>query len=613
MEKDKSFSIIAKTCTLKYNSQENGDTIFADNLKYIIPIYQRPYSWTDEQIRKFLSDIFLGYWGSDGSIILEPMFIGTMQLAEKDKIKNEQQVIDGQQRLTTFLILLKVLKMEYPKCKELASMHFDWLETKVNNGTQQKDFNQMLFSDSFEELESNQNTYLKNARYIKNILLDLITEGQKIGDDNKDDQFDAENFTNYILSRIYFVVIETRASLSKTLQIFDAINTTGLDLNGGDIFKLRMFEYLCDQNEELTEDAKTNIFEEISGLYEKIDIKNKEFGFVTDIFGILEMYKYILVAKYDLPKALYFYETNRFFEELFDTISNTNRWENFKSVKEKKLILSIDELQQIIQSRYQWHLIYKNAPTAEDACAWHFIGWSRYSRYHVLAYLFTYKFNSEENFTTKLFIFKKQLSKLFIIYSIRFQKLKSEIYYTFMYEVLDALVNKSSSELIQLINSKIGKVEDHKGWYDIENILNGDITYNAKLKNIVCRVSAMLEENYSSTDVKICNNLFNLSIDIEHIQSYHDSKGDKRDAVWDNWGENINSIGNLMILEQDINRSISNNEYELKIDKNRQKSYHNSTYRIVHKQFENYTKWDLESCEERKAFEVKKILNYLFN
>ncbi|MBK8873659.1 MAG: DUF262 domain-containing protein [Bacteroidetes bacterium] len=47
-----------KLAPLKYNSQKNGETIFADNIKYIIPIYQRPYSWTDEQIRKFYSTFF---------------------------------------------------------------------------------------------------------------------------------------------------------------------------------------------------------------------------------------------------------------------------------------------------------------------------------------------------------------------------------------------------------------------------------------------------------------------------------------------------------------------------------------------------------------------------
>jgi len=369
-----------------------------------------------------------------------------------------------------------------------------------------------------------------------------------------------------------------------------------------------MYEYLCDHNKEVNEETKIKFFEQISGLYETIDTKNKEFGWVTDIFGILEMYKYILVAKYDLPKTLYFYETNRFFEELFDTISNTNRWDNFKSIKEIGLTLSLNELEQIIQSRFQWHLIYKNVPTAEDACSWHFIWWSRYSRYHILAYLFTYKFNSEEGFTSKLFLFKKQLSKLFIIYSIRFQKLKSEIYYSFMYEVLNAMMNKSSSELLQLINSKIGKVEDHKGWYDIEDILNGDITYNAKLKNIVCRMSAMLEENYTSSDIKICSNLFQSPIDIEHIQSYHDIDGNKREGVWNQWGDDINSIGNLMVLESTINKSINNREYSYKI-----KRYPESEYAIVHNQVKNYSVWTIEQCTERKTIEANKILNYLFN
>jgi uncharacterized protein with ParB-like and HNH nuclease domain len=124
MEENKSFLIHAKTCTLKYNNQEGKATIL-NNTKYVIPIYQRPYSWSDEQIKQFLSDIFLGYWGSDGNVIKEPMFIGTMQLTVKDTIKNEQQVIDGQQRLTTFLIVLKVLKTMYPDCKEFNSNRFN--------------------------------------------------------------------------------------------------------------------------------------------------------------------------------------------------------------------------------------------------------------------------------------------------------------------------------------------------------------------------------------------------------------------------------------------------------------------------------------------------------
>ena len=308
------FSIYAKTCTLKFNSQENIDSIFKDNLKYIIPIYQRPYSWTDEQIKRFLSDIFLGYWGNDGNIVEEPMFIGTMQLAEKNPEQTEQHVIDGQQRLTTFLILFKVLKINYPDSQELNSIQFDWLETKVNNGTQQKDLDQLLSLENFEEGKLTLNTYINNASFVKNILIQLIEEGQSVSENNSEMIFLVDRFVKYILGKIYFVVIETHASLSKTLQIFNAINTTGLDLNGGDIFKLRMYEYLCDKNKEADEETKIKIFDQISGLYEKIDTKNRDFGWVTDIFGVLDIYKHILVSKYDLPLVLHSYDTNRFFE-----------------------------------------------------------------------------------------------------------------------------------------------------------------------------------------------------------------------------------------------------------------------------------------------------------
>ena len=73
-------------------------------------------------------------------------------------------------------------------------------------------------------------------------------------------------------------------------------------------------------------------------------------------------------------------------------------------------------------------------------------------------------------------------------------------------------------------------------------------------------------------------------------------------------GDDINSIGNLMILEQDINRSISNNLYEFKT-----KVYPTSIYGIVKKQAANYSDWKIDQCIERKSIEVNKILNYLFN
>lgn len=596
METIKTFSIQAKTCTLRQNSQEGNATILNSGTKYVIPIYQRPYSWSDDQIRKFISDLFTSFWGNDGESGEEPMFIGTMQLTVEDK-NNEKEIIDGQQRLTTFLLLLKVLKTKFPYCHQLKDLQFDWLSTRVNNGIQQIYLEAVINNDLTFNNET-QNTYLRNTFLIQELLEEELKDeaGQPV-------PFDIDRFIQHLFSNVYFVVIETRAGLSKTLQIFNAINTTGLDLNGGDIFKIRMYEYLRDKKGQ-----DETAFDKINQLYRTIDECNAAIKYnATDIRGILGIYQNILIAKYNLPVTLYSYGSDTFFERLFDTIFNINQWEHFKK-NVNNIELSIEDLEKIIKVRYEWE--NNGYQTGEDACAMHFIWWSRYSRYWNLTFIFLYKFHTEESYWNKMLLFTRQLSKLYIIYSIRFLKAINEMH-TFTYHLIYTIIHGSYEEVMQAINAKIGTLENHKGWGDLEQALTGDITYNTKIKNIICRLSAMLEEDYKTSDKeqieKIRKHLFDSSIDIEHIQSYHDSNGEKREDIWNEWQENINSVGNLMILEQEINRSISNNPYSIKINR-----YPESNFAIVRNQPAQYPEWDMEKCMERKHKESQKILEYIF-
>ena len=288
------FSINAKTCTLKHNSQENGYSILNNSIKYVIPIYQRPYSWSEEQIGKLIADIFRSFYGYDKVTESEPMFIGTMQLSAKEfitKNTNEQFIIDGQQRLTTFLVLFKLLKTKYPEQSELKNINLNWLETRVNNGEQNNYLLEFIKSDLKNITEQTHNPYFKNSLIIEELL-----DGEFFDDEGEKIDFALDNFIQHILSNIYFVVIETRAGLSKTLQIFDAINTTGLDLNGGDTFKIRMYEYLTDKK-----GYGEKAFDEISNLYAKIDRENKTSNLNINITEILGIYQYILISKYNLP------------------------------------------------------------------------------------------------------------------------------------------------------------------------------------------------------------------------------------------------------------------------------------------------------------------------
>lgn len=590
------FSIMAKTCTLKYNVQEHGGIILDGQTRYEIPIYQRPYAWAEKEILKFLQDILASFDGGNNERS-EPMFIGTMQLSER-KDKNIQQIIDGQQRMTTFLLLFQVLQKKFNGQTELDNLNGSWLRTEVNNGEQQLLLDQFLKS-SYPFDNDSHNPYIRNAALIDEVL------NEEMRDEATDEPvvWDVAAFVRHLLTDIYFVVIETKAGLTKTLQIFNAINTTGLDLNGGDVFKIRMFEYLRDIKKE-----KDAVFRDISELYQKIDRANIEAKYtVTDIHEILGIYQFLLIARYELPATLYSYGADTFFERLFDTILNNGQWPNFTDAR--KIELSLADISKLIDVRIEWENSWY--VTAEDACMYSLSRWSRYGRYWVLCVIFRYVYRERADVNAQSLIFYKQLAKLFIVYSCLFLKAINEIH-TFSYSLLQLMLKADSEMVIDAVVKKMDRVWKPEVLHSFKVVLDGGIAYNAKIKNIVCRLSAMLDEEYQTDDVRtieaIKGRLFESDIDIEHIQPYQDLEPLDRDKIWAEWKEDINGIGNLSILEETINRSIGNCRYSEKVIK-----YRGSQYAIIQQVVADYPEWNYESCLRRKGKEIEKITNYLFS
>jgi uncharacterized protein with ParB-like and HNH nuclease domain len=591
------FSINSKICTLKYNNVQKGNVLLTKNKKYIIPIYQRPYEWEEEHIQRLISDIFISFRGITGHSPPEKMFCGSMQLSKKNE-KNEHELIDGQQRMTTLLLLLFVIKNIFPEEKEIKNFDFSLLSTKVNSGKQQEYLNKVLAS-GFKSMRKGANSYQNNV-----ILIKKYVEEQR-----EKSEFDHNKLIMHILSNIYFAVIETNTKLSKTLQIFNSINTAGKILEGTDIFKIRVYEYLHDIKKQ-----DESIFERIDRLYKSIIDNNEKLGEEeSSMDEILRIYQYIIISNYKLPVALFNYAPATFFNQLFDTILKSNIWEHFKS--NKKIEVSLETLEKIIKIRYEW----ANSPykTAEDGCAISLIDYSRYSKYYILIFIYLFSFREQKNYFHNLMLFIRKLSKLYTIFSIRFRRPKSEID-KFTYELIGLILKGNNENVMNSITNKIGKLEDHQdGWNNLDDILGGIIydNKNNKLKNIVCRLSAMLHEDYHSNRKKIISEIKSkifdeddISIDIEHIQSYKDENEYIRDDIWDKWGDDINSIGNLMVLEYNINRSIRNKEYSVKT-----KKYNDSIFKVVKDQIKNYKNWDIDDCKNRKEQEVKNIIKYLFS
>lgn len=76
----------------------------AEKYTYEIPVYQRNYAWSKEEITALVQDVYDAYTKNVNKVY----YIGTLVTFKKDD--NVYEVIDGQQRLTTIRILFSVFK-----------------------------------------------------------------------------------------------------------------------------------------------------------------------------------------------------------------------------------------------------------------------------------------------------------------------------------------------------------------------------------------------------------------------------------------------------------------------------------------------------------------------
>ena len=86
-------------------SEQNLNAVFSDAYLFEIPLYQRPYAWTMEQVDE-LQDDLLSAMDRDAQ---SPYFLGSIVLI-KNEGDSRSAVVDGQQRLTTLSMLFCVLR-----------------------------------------------------------------------------------------------------------------------------------------------------------------------------------------------------------------------------------------------------------------------------------------------------------------------------------------------------------------------------------------------------------------------------------------------------------------------------------------------------------------------
>ncbi|GAA8804390.1 hypothetical protein VN1316_01010 [Helicobacter pylori] len=256
--------------------------VVGNDTYYQIPIYQRPYQWTEENCEELLNDLFENYedHGEDD------YFCGSLVFIQPDKDNKTYDIVDGQQRLSTFILLAKVLATLYserldPIIQEYlqeswSDRHEDGekkkrkrLDFNLVGSSAKKDFQDAL--DFFDDLDASKgensksndpskgkNSYLKNAICLKNYL-----EQKEIEDIN--------DFIRWLYLKVNFITIIC-SDTDMALRIFNVLNARGLPLHATDIFKGELLKKLTEEKEQ----------EELATRWENLRQKCLDNGFAME-------------------------------------------------------------------------------------------------------------------------------------------------------------------------------------------------------------------------------------------------------------------------------------------------------------------------------------------
>jgi len=226
---------------VKGNEQEHVPAL---KHPFLIPIYQRLYTWEAEHVERLLHDLFEAYKTS------EEYFIGAVVTSiEHSNGTCSFELIDGQQRLTTLWLIASVLV----KIDALSNIN-DWRQFLVLNDKPRLNFSgrdsDIKALSSFvtglttekhdiDEHGVDDHSWLKNEA--------MVNARETISTFFNCDEFNTEGklqgFSNYLWSDASFVITQLHPNADKE-RFFDTMNSRGVQLEKHEILKAFMLNGL---------------------------------------------------------------------------------------------------------------------------------------------------------------------------------------------------------------------------------------------------------------------------------------------------------------------------------------------------------------------------------
>ncbi len=273
------------------NNQYTISEAFKDCF-YVIPDYQREYVWQEKEVVQLLQDI-TDQMEVSGE---QDYFIGMVLVSPTDE-KNKFDVIDGQQRLTTFFLLLCALRHRF-KGEPQHALIEQLIATSYSN--KDGDVVKALkldprYENASEVIEKMvalndlpeptklaiKSSGIQSFGSLDN-LLDAYATVHAFLEANLSSDKDLKKFWGYLSNSVVFIQIQT--DVSSALKIFETINERGVGLNPMDLLKNLLFTNV--KQEEFSK--LKNEWKKITGPLEKN--KKKPLRFL----------RYFLMANYSI-------------------------------------------------------------------------------------------------------------------------------------------------------------------------------------------------------------------------------------------------------------------------------------------------------------------------
>ena len=575
---------------------------------FSVPEYQRAYSWDKDQCDKLLEDIesFIS------SGLKDPYFFGTIIIDCSEERENKYSLIDGQQRTTTFLLLLKALLIRLTNTLTEIPNDEDSEGLKKSLLTNRDNIIKILYKIEDEEIP----TFLKGENIKEQILIENHSINESYGVEiqkilkakdfeeaesntykNPRKKNDSKKYTKYFFnfklfydylsgkdstklnefSKIFLnlcEVIEIRSwNTEQAITMFNSLNSTGLPLSDADIISAKLFS-----NSGTEKDDFNKKWEELTEL-----VRDLEELKIINMKSLLNQYMYITRSK-----------NKDYIKNDSVDVSTPALRKYYLELESKLLIKPIIFTDELLKIANIWNKI-KDYPIVKII-----LKFDENLKLYLISYL--YRYNIEEIQEKDVIVISEILLKLFAILELEDVAYSSKKFKIFLF-----------GENVKLVDKNISTEEIGDTFSKHVNSFWKEEQIKTRINEYEGNILVYLWEYLYCKDKKEELH-FDFNVNVEHVlpTSGRNIESIRKDAGIENqedFKELVNKLGNKILLEEKKNKSLSNDWFITKKDSYKSSKYKTALDLSIYKN----NKWTQEDINKRQEEINDRLANFIFN